>query len=269
LVSGMAGYAVFGAPREVWFVWNLMGTLFTTLIYFWAASQSCRFFVEARRSGLVELLLASPVTEKELVRGQWRALLRTFGLPVLLLIAVQVTGAALSQNFWKAAAQAGSTNQIPIFTLLPITSAVLAGLTMVANLAAIGWFGMWMGFTSKNATLATLKTFVFVQIVPAMVISLGATMATALMILPWAAKMGAGAKPGPNMLLFPFVSLGVSSFLALAKDTGFVLWSRKHLYYSFRERAARGFSQAQFIRPPLAPPRIPAPPPIIPISPNA
>src|SRR4051812_2699466 len=46
LVSGMAGYAVFGAPREVWFVWNLMGTLFTTLIYFWAASQSCRFFVE-------------------------------------------------------------------------------------------------------------------------------------------------------------------------------------------------------------------------------
>ena len=35
--------------REAWMIWTYLGVLFTLLLYLWAASQSCRFFLEARR----------------------------------------------------------------------------------------------------------------------------------------------------------------------------------------------------------------------------
>ena len=78
-------------------IWNWIGGLFILILYLWAASQACRFFVEARRSGLLELLLATPLNERQIVAGQWRALLRMFGLPVLLLLGVHVAGSTLSQ----------------------------------------------------------------------------------------------------------------------------------------------------------------------------
>ena len=67
------------------------------LLYLWAASQACRFFVEARRSGLLELLVTAPLNDRQIVHGQWRALLRLFGLPVALLLVVHMTASTLSQ----------------------------------------------------------------------------------------------------------------------------------------------------------------------------
>src|SRR5882672_10472767 len=49
-------------PMGIWITWNYVGGLFTLVLYLWAASQACRFLIEARRSGLLELLLATPVT---------------------------------------------------------------------------------------------------------------------------------------------------------------------------------------------------------------
>jgi hypothetical protein len=54
--------------------------------------------VEARRSGLMELLVVTPLSGKEIVDGQWRALLRMFGWPVVLLLAVQSAGTLFSQR---------------------------------------------------------------------------------------------------------------------------------------------------------------------------
>src|SRR5207249_1871173 len=105
-------------PMGVWITWNYIGGLFTLVVYLWAASQACRFLVEVRRSGLLELLLAAPVTEKQIIGGQWRGLMRMFGLPVLLLLSAGVAGAVLSQrSFQRLATQvssvtvAGMTNQ--------------------------------------------------------------------------------------------------------------------------------------------------------------
>src|SRR5207237_1521861 len=102
---------------------NYIGGLLTLVLYLWAASQACRFLVEVRRSGLLELLLATPVTGKQIVGGQWRALMRMFGLPVLLLLGAAVAGTVLSQiSFQRLASQAGSftttmtTNQSGVVT---------------------------------------------------------------------------------------------------------------------------------------------------------
>ena len=90
--GGFVTVLIGAVPKESWIVWNWIGGLFMLIIYLWAASQACRFFMEARRSGLLELLLATPLSESQIVAGQWQALLRLFGLPVLLLLGVHAAG---------------------------------------------------------------------------------------------------------------------------------------------------------------------------------
>jgi hypothetical protein len=74
--------------RQAWVLWQYVSWFFLLFFYLWAASQACGFFIQARRSGLLELLMVSPVTDRQLIRGQWRAIFRQFGVPILLLTAL-------------------------------------------------------------------------------------------------------------------------------------------------------------------------------------
>src|SRR6185503_5651553 len=125
--------------------------------YLGTASQASRFFVDARRSGLIELLLAAPLNGKEIVQGQWRALVRMFALPMILFLVVRAAEEVLSTQvtwgfMWTTGGPGWEAMAMAIFTGL--LTAVVTG----ANLIALCWFGMWMGMTSKNANFATLKT---------------------------------------------------------------------------------------------------------------
>lgn len=275
--------------QEAWIIWNYIGGLFTLLIYVWAASQACRILVEARQSGFIELLMVTPLSVRQIVGGQWRALWRLFGIPLLMLIALHLVGATLSQLSLQrmlsraaaasAAATPGTTtnqgtaltNQAGVVVVTnqagsssmtytvgvstwtvsgatgPLTSnelltatgaALAAGLSTAANLLALGWFGMWMGMTSKRANLATLKTLLFVQIIPWFVIAFGAALVVPMMMAVFAFR---GAAPGPGTWLswWPLLNAALATILAIGKDVGFILWSRKRLFFSFREQAAR------------------------------
>ena len=48
-------------PFELWIMWGFVGGALTLMFYLGTASQAGRFFVEARRSGLIELMLAAPL----------------------------------------------------------------------------------------------------------------------------------------------------------------------------------------------------------------
>ena len=99
-------------PSELWIMWSFVGGALTLMFYLGTASQAGRFFVEARRSGLIELMLAAPLGGKEIVHGQWRALVRLFAVPAILFLCVQLAGTALSQHttsrFMVAGLTAGS-----------------------------------------------------------------------------------------------------------------------------------------------------------------
>ncbi|HWX18591.1 MAG TPA: ABC transporter permease subunit [Candidatus Binatia bacterium] len=292
--------------QGVWIFWNYVGGLFVLILYLWAASQACRFLVEARRSGLLELLLVAPVTEKEIVGGQWRALVRMFGLPVLLLLSAHVAAATLSQlSFQRIAAQtatvttAAMTNQsgtisnqayATSFTVsvgpgtnsaragtnaavarpgfrvastaqqagMAAAGAAAAGLSSGGNLLALGWFGMWMGLTSRSANLATLKTILFVQVIPWFVIAFGSTMVLGIVM----ARLFSGStQPTMWFAWWPLLSGALGATAALAKDIGFIAWSRKKLLLSLREQAGRDLGHPRF----AAPLPLPAPPPIPPV----
>ena len=90
LATGVLALLVIETPNSAWMMLTYPVGFFMLLLYLGAASQSSRFFVEARRSGLIELLLATPLSERNIVLGQWRALLRTFAIPVCIVLALQL-----------------------------------------------------------------------------------------------------------------------------------------------------------------------------------
>jgi hypothetical protein len=52
------------------------------VLRFWVASEASRRFAEDRQSGALELLLSTPMTVADILKGQYQALMRQFGLPV-------------------------------------------------------------------------------------------------------------------------------------------------------------------------------------------
>jgi len=154
----------------------------------------------------------------------------------------------------------GSDLEQFVTTLL---AAIAAAVSTAGNLIALCWFGMWMGMTSRTANLATLKTLLFVQIVPALVIYFASSMLILPVMAPYFFKM-AHSKASPTsfswMTWYPLLSAAFVALLSLAKDIGFLLWSRKKLYSSFREQAAHSPGQPRFAsRLPVAP-AVPTPP---------
>jgi hypothetical protein len=278
-VGGFAMVLGWGGSKDAWIIWNYIGGLFLLIVYLWAASQACRFLVEARRSGLLELLLASPASVGDIVYGQWRAWLRMYGPPLLLLLGVHVTASTLSQlsfqhMFTRVAtttttsatnqttkvtnqtfvtsvtiSATRTTNSTPASakvlagssaqeTAIAVTVAVMGALGAAGNLLAICWFGMWMGLTSKSANLATLKTILFVQVIPWFVMAFISAVVMGLLMAGFFVRNSA-SQPGAFLTWWPLFGAALGTVMALAKDFGFIVWARKRLTSSLREQASR------------------------------
>jgi hypothetical protein len=209
-------------------------------LYLWIASQACRFFIEARRSGLLEVLLVTPLRSDDVVQGQWSAFLRSFSLPVIILVLVQAAGVWLSQQASFSAMAAGAARAGGLSWVPEALTAGMSAVSTTANLIALIWVGMWMGLTSNSASMAALKTVLFVQVLPALAIYFVST------IVAMAVMFGGMFRSGPAvgassgiMLLFPLAMGGTASALTLAKDAAFFFWARKNLREKFRLVAAQ------------------------------
>jgi hypothetical protein len=244
-------------------VWGYFGGFFPLVFYLWTASQASRFFVEARRNGLLELLLVVPLSARNIVNGPWRALLRLFAAPVLLFLVVHFLALTLSQrSAWRSygtAIVAGAPNLISTLAYALATSATTV-LVILANLAALAWFGLWMGLTSKSNHVAALKTILLVWIVPWFVIAFAGSTVIGLVLVP--AMMPAiqrGTPPNPSgiILWYPMISLAVTTTLSLGKDVFFWTLARRKLFADFREMATKAVSPVRFA--PM-PPMIKSPP---------
>ena len=120
--------------------------------------------------------------------------------------------------------------------------------------------------TSKSANLATLKTLLFVQILPWLVIAFGSSVIVGLLLMrvmmPVITK-GATPNPASVMVWYPIISMGLTCVLSLAKDAVFMVLARRKLYANFRDMAVRAIVPIQITVPPPAP-RPAATPPVIP-----
>lgn len=319
LALGFVAFLMTPAQIGYGVLWNYGSGILIMVLYVAVASQASRFFVETRRTGLLELMLGTPMTVREIVRGQWRGLIRLFGAAVVVIVVVQGVGNFMVQRAtWSqlaatpTAAPAAvpatpgtnnppaaipSTNgPTPVATgatgvsttvgkspsmtlsvspgsvvvasdeegfspiLMAAASSLGGAVQLLANLAALCWFGMWMGMTSKSLNAATLKTIAFVQIIPWFAFTfLSALLVPILMFSNSNRWMGGGGAAFARW--YPFLFSALSIVLFLAKDLLFIFWSRRVLHARSRERAGflvasppigEGVPVARSAPPPLA-----------------
>jgi ABC-type transport system involved in multi-copper enzyme maturation permease subunit len=257
-VAGVAWvlYMGIGSQQTAWSVGYGLYYLVGFVFKLWLVSQACRFFADSMRSGTLELLLASPLGSKEIVSGQAWALRRRFLLPALLLLCAQAALSAgqiqlIAQSMAGAGgpATASAGSGINEFVLQQIVSAAGSLVSFITGLFALGWFGMWMGLTSKKASLAVIKTIVFVQVVPGVAL----TFLSGLLMFGMAFAQWPGWMPG---VILTVVTVGVHGT--------FIMVARRHLFTRFRETVARAGAVSTAAKPPALPPLVqPNNPPVL------
>jgi hypothetical protein len=116
---------------------------------------------EARGNGAIELLLATPLTVDEIIRGQRLALLRFFLYPVLTIQAVRILTNAT--EIWLQNVSGPATAwQLVLAAGMTLYEVIKIGVDFLA----IGWTGMLMGMTQKKPAQAFIQTLFLTVLLP-------------------------------------------------------------------------------------------------------
>jgi ABC-type transport system involved in multi-copper enzyme maturation permease subunit len=124
--------------------------------------QACRFFAEGRRNGALELLLCTPLTNRDILGGQVRALWRSFFWPVLAFILISLMpvvvylGQAIKRRDFSPLGDA----------LGGLFFTGINSVRLIVGLTAACWFGMGLALTLKRPNLAPVLTIISVLILP-------------------------------------------------------------------------------------------------------
>ena len=137
----------------------LAEVFFAYLIKLWVAAVAPQSINMSRRSGALELLLCTPLTPQELVRGQVDALYNYFMLPALVI----ALGLPLAGVAGMSAAHPGVAmkDEIAFFALgLPWM------FLFVLDFHALAYVGLWNGLTHARVDQAITKTVFAALILP-------------------------------------------------------------------------------------------------------
>lgn len=126
--------------------------LIQAFLKIWVISESCTRLGEDRRSGALELLLSTPLNERDIVRGQWLAFRRQFALPIACFAAFEF---------------------LMVRHFLPDALALATVGMLLLDLMALGYVGMWLGLKSRSTNRAILGTASLVLVLPWGLISVG------------------------------------------------------------------------------------------------
>jgi ABC-type transport system involved in multi-copper enzyme maturation permease subunit len=153
-------------PVESLFTANAGTKILGFLLKLMVASQACRFFVESRRNGALEMLLCTPLRNRDIIRGQWLSLKRIFLWPLTILALLNLVPIAfLAYQAFSDTGVSEVLHSIPQATL-SLGASCWITLGLVMDVFAIGWVGMWFGLSAKKPELAPFWTILFVLILP-------------------------------------------------------------------------------------------------------
>jgi ABC-type transport system involved in multi-copper enzyme maturation permease subunit len=194
----------------------LTGTIFKI----WLAAEASWTVAEDRRQGALELLLTTQLTAEQIVGGQRAALWRQFAGPVIALLIANVATLAMELRH----AVFGTSTEL-------IWLHVIAGASLVMELAALSWVAIWQGLINRKSNRAVIW---------AMLRILAAPYALFLVILFIDAFGGPpGGVAWTGLLIFPgILGAGVNFFFALEANT--------KLLASFRTVVAEGYERKRF-----------------------
>jgi len=201
------------------FMYFLTCGLLSLLIKLWVGAEAGRQLAEDRHAGTLELLLSTPLSVREIVRGQFLALQRQFLGPVAVTLAAFLVflQATLSDTLDE------SSRALCVWVYLA------AMISLVADVVAMHWTGMWLALTARDPQRAVIGTMARILALP----WLG--MALALLIIVFAAAVGQ-YEPQPIKLVALWLAMGITT------DVVFATWARHRLYTEFRQAAAQRYT---------------------------
>ena len=130
----------------------MTGLLVNTTLKMWVVIEAGQRLAEDQKAGALELLLSTPLTVNDILRGQWLALRRQFLRPLLTVLALEMVLMFLMSR----RPTGGETPTI-----------WLAGMFMlVADIIALGWVAMREALTAKNPNRATLTAVSRILVAP-------------------------------------------------------------------------------------------------------
>jgi ABC-type transport system involved in cytochrome c biogenesis permease component len=220
-LSGTACVWVWGAMKfhKDWFnegIYIATAFVLNSTLKNWFAAEAVRQLSEDRHLGTIELLLSTPLSIQDILRGQALAMRRQFFGPVVLTLAAEIVMLFAGPSVPLAGDDryAWVSGWVAVMIMLP------------ADLIALYWVGMWMGLAAKNPKRAFSDTVGRVLAVPWTAFAVFITVIAFL---------------GPDINWKPV--LGVWFALGLAVDIGFGVWARWKLLLEFREMATRRYER--------------------------
>jgi ABC-type transport system involved in cytochrome c biogenesis permease component len=194
----------------------------------WLAAEASRTLSEDRRNGGLELLLSTPLHERDIVRGQLTALWRQFGPPVIVMLLAYLVFTIAEVRTWDS-------NSRPELLMGHL---VLAGF-LAADMIALSWVGMWLGLINRKPNRAALLALTRILVLPSVVF--------VVLLCLWTLVPSSKNADHPETIINALWII-----LGLGADLYFGLEARNKLRAEFRTIVAEGVARK--------PPAEPAPP---------
>jgi ABC-type transport system involved in multi-copper enzyme maturation permease subunit len=120
--------------------------------------QGSRAFAESRRNGALAILLATPLTPREIIHGQLINIKRSNLSPIVLVFLLHITLVGMGLPVL------GHAGGDPWTTFLLCTSGLLLSLMLIVDLYALSWTGLWMGLNTGSGSKAMQRNLAIVLI---------------------------------------------------------------------------------------------------------
>jgi len=131
-----------------------MALLLNALLKLWIAVEAGQRLADDQKLGSLELLLSTPLTVSDIIRGQFLALRRQFLGPLIFVFVVQ---------FALTLAVAG---HLPYYSDRTHAFGNASLLLLAADIAALFWVAIASALTSKNPNQASINTIFRILILP-------------------------------------------------------------------------------------------------------
>lgn len=247
-----APWAVLGAGVLLWIgglaVWGgdwlneatFIGTAFLAhlALKLMIAGVACWQFNEDRSSGAMELILSTPLTVGDILRGQRNALFRMFAGPVACILLLDLV--FLFSHLNKAYGSHGT-----------VVLVWLSGMAvLVADVVALRSMGMWLGLRMRRTNVAVTRAVVCVLSIPwaVMIVTLSLIALLPFSLFP---------RMEGEMLIIYWLLLSIGNALLWRG------WAERNLSKHFRGEATGRFEAKRSLKdffkasPPVAPPPLP------------
>jgi len=192
--------------------------LVNTMLKIWVAGEATRRFCEDRNNNTFEFLLSTPLSVRQIIVGQWLALLIQFAVPLGIVLAWE----AFLLIFSSGRRYGDAAQPIDYWPKM---------ILLVADSLALAWVGMWFGLKSKSRIRAILGSLTLVLIVPSII--------TQMIVSVWPATV-------TTTLGYTQLHSGwrdhqsiIALFAGALPDLAIVIWISSCLPQRFRKLAIR------------------------------